>query len=109
METFPSLQMLPEKMFHIQDIETFENSIEYLKDHSILGVSLEGQYLGRQGKLSLISFATRKRVFVFDVVALGSECFEKGLKNILQDPNIVKVFHDVRLAADILHHQYNVI
>ena len=42
-----------------------------------VGVSLQGQFLCRLGKLSLVCLATSSAVYLFDVVALGDVvCFQ---------------------------------
>jgi hypothetical protein len=36
-------------------------------------------------------FATDRNVFLFDVLELSAECFEDGIKNILENPDVLKV------------------
>ena len=61
-----------------------------LRKMRTIAVSLEGQFLGRHGKLSLITFATPEMVYMFDVVSIGSRCFDLGLREILEDCDIQK-------------------
>lgn len=100
----------PSTLFVIKDTENvmFSKAIEHLYKTRTIGVSLEGQFLGRHGKLSLISFATPEKIYMFDIVAIGDRCFDMGLRKILEDSDIQKVFHDVRQPSDILYHKYKV-
>ena len=86
----------------------FSKALKHLNKTRTVGVSLEGQFLGRHGKLSLISFATPEKIYMVDVVKFGDCCFDMGLRKILEDSDIQKVFHDVRQPSDILYHRYNV-
>ncbi len=67
--------------------------------------------LGRRGQLSLLCLSTTTSVFVFDVVKL-EEDDPQGLfvrvpilKEVLETPDVMKVLHDARFAADILWHK----
>ena len=82
----------PELMFVIKDVQDamFSKAVQHLHKTRTIGVSLEGQFLGRHGKLSVISFATPEIVYMFDVVSLGSCCFDLGLRQILEDSDIQK-------------------
>ena len=77
----------------------FAKAIEQLRKIRTLAVSLEGQFLGRHGKLSLITFATPETVYMFDVVSIGSKCFDLGLRQILEDCDVQKG----KLTFIILH------
>jgi hypothetical protein len=109
-ETPPELKTCPEKMYLLNEFpsERYDIAIEALRSTYLVGVSLEGQILGRSGKLSLISFSTSEAVYVYDVVALGTELFDVDLRFILESERVMKVFHDVRQASDILFHQYKI-
>ena len=91
MNTIPEIHC-PEIVFIIRDLQEamFSKALEHLNKTRTIGVSLEGQFLGRLGKLSLISFATPERVYMFDVVFLGDHCFDMGLRQILEDSDIQK-------------------
>ena len=45
-----------------------------------LAVDLEGVNLGRHGTITLITVSTRDIVFLFDLLKLGPEAFDLGLK-----------------------------
>ena len=82
----------PKLLFLIKDTKDpmFSNAVEQLRQTRTIAVSLEGQFLGRLGKLSLICFATPEKVYMFDVVDLGNSCFDMGLRQILEDSDIQK-------------------
>lgn len=48
------------------------------------------------GKLYYLSACTRSAVYIFNMDKLDRAAFKYGLKYILENKNIVKVFHDVR-------------
>ena len=83
---------VPELLFIIQHENDciFTKAVDQLRKMRTIAVSLEGQFLGRHGKLSLITFATPEIVYVFDVVSIGSHCFDLGLREILEDCDIQK-------------------
>lgn len=39
----------------------------------------------------LFQFATDRDVFLFDILELPPECFEEGIKAILENPDVLKV------------------
>ena len=82
----------PEQLFVINDSQDsrFAEALEQLNKTRTIGVSLEGQFLGRHGKLSVISFSTQNIVYMFDVVSIGDCCFDLGLRKILEDVDIQK-------------------
>uniref|UniRef100_F6VJL5 Exonuclease 3'-5' domain containing 1 n=1 Tax=Xenopus tropicalis TaxID=8364 RepID=F6VJL5_XENTR len=55
------------------------------------------------------AFATKSRVYLFDVLVLGSKVFKNGLQMVLEDTGILKVIHDCRWLGDILSYQYGII
>ena len=109
----PELTLLPQKLYVITDVATelFDLAMEEIGEQNMIGVSLEGQKLGRKGKLSLLVISTPKSVFLFDVLSPSMEhvCFDRGLRQVLENPGIMKVFHDVRLPSDLLYHQYGIV
>ncbi|XP_046563433.1 piRNA biogenesis protein EXD1-like [Haliotis rubra] len=52
--------------------------------------------------------STKEEVFLFDVLSLGSECFQRGLQEIMESGKILKVMHDCRQPSDLLYHQFGV-
>lgn len=82
--------------------------ISTLKNQDIIGVSMEGIRIGRNGLICWIGVAINNHVFLLDMCSLGPAGVERGLKRILESPNIVKVTHDCRFMSDAFVHQYNV-
>jgi len=99
----------PARIYTIDKVdELYEEAVERIRLEPVIGVSLEGELLGRVGKLCYLLISTPQDVFMFDMIQLGQDSLVYGVKVILQDENIVKVFHDARQASDILFHQYEV-
>ncbi|KAL6827309.1 ribonuclease H-like domain-containing protein [Trichoderma sp. SZMC 28015] len=84
-----------------------------------LYIDLEGEQLGRNGSVSLMTVlvypAERlEHIFVIDIYTLGNTAFKvvgergKTLKNILEAPEISKVFFDVRRDSEALFAHYGV-
>ena len=90
--TVPPDIHVPELLFIIKNEmdPMFAKAIDQLRKMRTIAVSLEGQFLGRHGKLSLITISTPQTVFMFDVVSIGSQCFDLGLRQILEDCDIQK-------------------
>ncbi|XP_071088034.1 uncharacterized protein [Haliotis cracherodii] len=96
--------------FHIIDKldEVFREAIEYIQAQKVIGVGMEGVCIGRDGTLCWLQVSTKEEVFLFDVLSLGSECFQRGLLEILESGKILKVMHDCRQPSDLLYHQFGV-
>ena len=109
-ETPPPLGLCPTKLYFVDEFpgEKYDIAMEILSAQRIVGVALEGRELSRQGQLSLISFSTPDAVIMFDVVGLGPELLQEDVRHVLQSPDIMKVFHDVRRSSDILFHRYGI-
>ncbi|KAK3577118.1 hypothetical protein CHS0354_037153 [Potamilus streckersoni] len=88
--------------------DLFKEAIAYVKKHKVIGVALEGVEIGRNGKLLWLQIGLPDHVFLFDVLTLGKDCFDEGLKDILENGNILKVLHNCRFPSDLLFHQYDI-
>ncbi|XP_013401995.1 piRNA biogenesis protein EXD1-like [Lingula anatina] len=92
--------------------ERLDSALETLRSVSEEGPNLavdgEGVNYSRRGTLSLIVIATRDHVFLFDILELGKRVFDRGLREILEDPTREKLMFDCREDSDILWHQYHV-
>ncbi len=108
--TPPPMTCVPGKMVYVDAVEDdlYSSAMDTLTQSSLLGVSLEGQCLGRRGKLSLVCLATKETVYVFDIIALGPRIFDDDLRFIFESDRIMKVLHDCRQASDLLHHQHEI-
>jgi hypothetical protein len=74
----------------------------------VIAVDCEGVNLGRLGTLCLVQVATTKKPYLFDIVAGGAQLFGSGLRQLLEDPKIIKIMHDCRLDSDALFHEHKV-
>ncbi|XP_013408812.1 piRNA biogenesis protein EXD1-like [Lingula anatina] len=92
--------------------EGLETALKTLKSVSKEGPNLavdgEGVDYSRRGTLSLLAVATRDHVFLFDMIKLGQLVFDRGLREILEDPTREKLMFDCREDSDILWHNHHV-
>ncbi|XP_013381440.1 piRNA biogenesis protein EXD1 [Lingula anatina] len=92
-----------------EDLESALKTLRSVrKEGPNLAVDGEGDNYSRKGKLSLIAIATRDHAFLFDVLKLGAIVFDRGLREILEDPTREKLMFDCREDSDILWHQFRV-
>ncbi|GBM17701.1 piRNA biogenesis protein EXD1 [Araneus ventricosus] len=110
MKLVPRLSKFVPKDFEIIDSfnKDFSLAIKHIRQQDAIGMSLEGIEISRSGTLTWISIATPCCTFLFDFLSLGKDVFKKGLKSILENARIQKIFHDCRLASDCLYHKYGV-
>ncbi|KAM5351193.1 hypothetical protein ACJ41O_003916 [Fusarium nematophilum] len=87
------------------------------KANQPLYIDLEGQSLGRNGTVSIITIfsALADTVWLIDVATLGASAFtlqgltrNRSLKSVLEDSDVKKYFWDVRNDADALWSLYGV-
>ncbi|XP_052776788.1 uncharacterized protein LOC128214387 [Mya arenaria] len=74
----------------------------------MLALHCEGDNLSRKGKMQFLTIATREKAYVFDIQKLKMLPFENGLREILEDKNVMKLMFDCREDADALFHQFHV-
>lgn len=78
---------------------------EAILDSTSLAFDCEGVDLGRDGEISLVMLSTPDQTYLFDV-----DGFDKNadiipfLKEVLENPAIIKIIHDVRMDSDALYH-----
>ncbi|XP_045679559.1 piRNA biogenesis protein EXD1 isoform X1 [Phyllostomus hastatus] len=89
--------------------QKFGAAMLHIKKQSVLGVAAEGANVCRHGKLCWLQVATNSRVYLFDILLLGSHAFNNGLQMVLEDKRILKVIHDCRWLSDCLSHQYGIL
>lgn len=77
-------------------------------NNNLIAVDCEGVSLSRKGELTILSIATREKVYIFDVLKVGKAIFSGGLKEILEDSTQQKLTFDCRQDSDALWHQFNV-
>ena len=69
----------PTEYFLIDRInDDFSFAVNDIKAQNEIGVCFSGQNLGRQGSLCWLQIATHVKIYLFDLVALGIDVFEKG-------------------------------
>ncbi|GFS69417.1 piRNA biogenesis protein EXD1 [Nephila pilipes] len=86
----------------------FHLAVEHIETQDSIGVSLEGLKISRSGTLVWLCISTSFCTFLFDILKLGETAFQNGLKSILENSRIQKIFHDCRFASDCLYHVYKI-
>ena len=81
-------------------------ALRTLETEEVVSLDIEGD-LTRHGRLSLVSLATRSRVFVFDVLRCPA-IVALGLGALLSKKGCVKIVHDCRNDAGALRGQFGV-
>ncbi|XP_033760530.1 piRNA biogenesis protein EXD1-like [Pecten maximus] len=79
-----------------------------IKSQKLVAVDCEGVNLSRKGELTILTIATKTKVFIFDVFKLGQSVFDSGLREILENKSIEKLMFDCRQDSDSLWHQFKV-
>jgi len=96
----------------IEDAVTCREAIKQIKYHRSrkIAVDCEGIKLGSpEGRLCLLQIATPQMVYLFDVLHGGMELFEEGgLRDLLQDPSLMKIIHDCRNDSVALLQEFDV-
>lgn len=73
--------------------------VNELLTKNCIGVAMEGVALGRNGRLCWIQLATASHVFLFDMLALGDDAFDEGLRDIMESRTVQKVCDTLTLSA----------
>uniref|UniRef100_A0A6B2L826 3'-5' exonuclease domain-containing protein n=1 Tax=Arcella intermedia TaxID=1963864 RepID=A0A6B2L826_9EUKA len=97
----------------IDTIDKCKVAVAELSKQKMIAVDCEwagSRDVPRTQELCLLQIANPfKKAYLFDVLAVGKDLFDKGgLKELLENKNIMKIFHDCRWDADILWNQMNV-
>ena len=99
----------PGRLYVVREAgDIFEEVVDRISNSGVVGLSLEGEMLGREGVLCWVNICNTRDVFMFDIIALGEKSFKFGLRSVLQDPELMKVVHDCRQVNDCLTHQWSV-
>ncbi|GLD62490.1 piRNA biogenesis protein EXD1 [Lates japonicus] len=77
--------------------EKFGPAVMHIKKQPVIGVGVDG-----------VEIATKNKVYLFDILLLGSRAFKNGLSMILENKHILKVIHDCRAIAGCLIAQFGV-
>jgi len=98
---------------YIDSIQKCKVAVEELSIKDIIAVDCEWsgpRDVPRSQDLCLLQIADAyERAYIFDIFVGGKDLFDKGgLKGLLENPKILKIFHDCRWDSDILWHQMEV-
>ncbi|KAF6731614.1 Exonuclease 3'-5' domain-containing protein 1 [Oryzias melastigma] len=86
----------------------FGPAVSHIKRQSVIGVGAEGVDNSRNERLCWLQIATTNKVYLFDILLLGTQAFRNGLSFILESKHILKVIHDCRAIAGCLMAQFGV-
>lgn len=111
---FEELSPGPPNAVLIDTIDKCKAAVKRLLHSPVLAVDLEGIDLGRHpGKACIMQVCGAGAddvVYLFDLIVLQEAGFENGrLAELLEAPQVQKVFWDVRADCDALHHNHKVI
>ena len=90
----------PKKTFYIQDQKSFDSIIEDIESQKILG--LDTEFIWRNTyypKLSLIQVSTLNKIYIIDCITINIS----ELGKILENKNIIKIFHAIRGDSSVLY------
>lgn len=99
---------MPIEFLLVNSLDTLQQCENALNDVTEVGWDCEGVDLSRFGKLCIIQFATSERCFILDVLCAAKESILAYAKEVLENPGIVKVIHDVRNDSDALWHGHGI-
>jgi exonuclease 3'-5' domain-containing protein 1 len=76
----------------------------------VISFDCEGVNLGVKGQLTVIEIGTvRGEAFIFDLQQCPQMVIDGGLKELLEDDNVIKIIHDCRNDSYNLYAQYNIL
>lgn len=76
----------------------------------VISFDCEGVNLGIKGQLTIIEIGTvRGEAFIFDLQQCPAMVIDGGLKQLLEDDNVIKIIHDCRNDSYNLYAQYNIL
>ncbi|XP_016328170.1 piRNA biogenesis protein EXD1-like isoform X1 [Sinocyclocheilus anshuiensis] len=88
--------------------EKFGPAVMHIQQQKVIGIGAEVFGQIAQERLCWLQVATKKVVYLFDVLLLGGQAFRNGLSMILENPHILKVVHDCRCIARCLRAEFRV-
>uniref|UniRef100_T1IXR4 Uncharacterized protein n=1 Tax=Strigamia maritima TaxID=126957 RepID=T1IXR4_STRMM len=105
--------------------DQFFKSAREISKEKVIAFSAEGRMMGRNGKLCCLQVEIRilnikfqflivrcikadTFIYIFDMMYQAKEFFQSGLKDILEDPKILKIMHDCRFISDALYHLFGI-
>jgi len=94
----------------VDTAELVIEAVSSISKYDRIAVGAQGVNYGRNGAISLIEIATPEdEVFIFDITTLRASAFEAGLRHLLTNLNITKVFYDARTFCDALFHIFSIL
>ncbi|XP_070558747.1 egalitarian protein homolog [Ptychodera flava] len=105
-------QRQPRNICVVTDPAYCAKAVNELLAEKVIGVDCEGECLGITGRLTLVQISTvQGDVFLIDIIADRDKhaMFYLGrLKELLESPDVVKVFHNCRSDSAALYCQFGV-
>eukprot|EP00111_Clytia_hemisphaerica_P016523 TCONS_00048994-protein len=99
----------PPKVILIDKIDSsFYQAHTMICNQKNISMLVDGPKINRFGDISLLTIGTRHMVYLFDIESLGNDAFQKGLLSVIENPNILKICHDVRMVSDCLQGRYHI-
>ncbi|XP_021376603.1 piRNA biogenesis protein EXD1-like [Mizuhopecten yessoensis] len=92
----------------VEELADVADALTEIRSHALLAIDCEGINLGRAGDLTVLTVATPIKSYIFDILKLGKQVFDDGLRDILEDKTKKKLMFDCRGDADSLQHQFKV-
>jgi ribonuclease D len=97
---FKNLFFRRKNIFYVDTKEKFDIALDLICQHKEIGIDTEFDWRTTYlPKLSIIQISTRKNIFIIDCLSLNN--FKK-LKIVLEDKEILKIFHSVRSDSTVL-------
>lgn len=90
---------------YVTEMKSLIDACNEMKKHGEVGIDLECENnLHHYGSyISLIQISTKEKHYIIDVMQMKDI---KPLTDLIQNPNIQKIFHDVSFDLRILNHQF---
>lgn len=88
--------------------EKFGPAIMHIRKQQVIGLGLDGVGAFQNERLCWLQVAVKNKVYLFDILLLGTRAFRNGLSNILENTDILKVMHNCRRISGCLMTQFGV-
>uniref|UniRef100_A0A9J8AWS7 Exonuclease 3'-5' domain containing 1 n=2 Tax=Cyprinus carpio TaxID=7962 RepID=A0A9J8AWS7_CYPCA len=88
--------------------EKFGPAVMHIQEQKVIGIGAEVFGPIAQERLCWLQVATKKVVYLFDILLLGGQAFKNGLSMILENRHILKVVHDCRCVSRCLRAEFRV-
>lgn len=87
--------------------------VEAMREADVVAVDCEGVMMSRTGPITVLQCATRDKIYLIDIQALGVQAFgargSGGVRDLLESREApLKLMFDCRMDSDALFHQYDV-